>query len=343
MLQPKAYLGLAVLFFAGTGAVNATETSAYFISAKSGMINYVEGKPTVSNLEISQPREIVARHQLVKGDVLQTEADQRVEMLLNPGTYLRVAENSRVRVVATGFEDMRFSLERGTAILESLSLRRKVHQLHILTPSGDLRVLKKGLYRFEVGAAGEVRVTVHSGKLRWMREQAKIAVLKSGKSFDLNRSAKRRLHFAKVGKEPFDDIDLWSRERAVALIAANAKIPSWMSRSALSRYGLRSNGGWIYDPFSRMFTFIPFHTLLRSPYGLAYGNYCPTWRSYGPVYASRGYGGSSLSNAGSTSYTPATTSVHRSSAVTSTSTSSISAGSGAQQSRGAASSGIRGR
>lgn len=342
MLQPIVTLGLVVLLLAGAGAVNATEPSAYFISAKSGMINYVEGKPTVSNLELSDVRQVAPRRQLVEGDVLQTEADQRVEMLLNPGTYLRVAENSRVRVVATGFDDMRYSLEQGTAILESLSLRRKVHQLHVLTPSGDLRVLKKGLYRFDVGAAGEVRVTVHDGKLRWMREQTRIAVLKSRKSFDLNRSAKRRLHFAKVGKEPVDEIDFWSRKRAVALIAANAKIPSWMSRSALSRYGLRSNGGWVYDPFSRMYTFIPFHSLLRSPYGLAYGNYCPTWRSYGPVYASRGYGGSSLSNAGSTSYTPATTSVHRSSAATSTS-SSIAAGSAAQQSRGAASSGIRGR
>ena len=342
MLQPIVYLGLVVLLFANAGAVNATETSAYFISAKSGMINYVEGKPTVSNLELSDARQVLPRHQLVEGDVLQTEADQRVEMLLNPGTYLRVAENSRVRVVATGFEDMRFALERGTAILESLSLRRKVHQLHILTPSGDLRVLKKGLYRFEVGDAGEVRVAVHTGKLRWMRGETKVAALKSGKVFDLNRSAKRRLRYAKVEKEPFDDIDRWSRKRAVALIAANAKIPSWMSRSALSRYGLRSNGGWVFDPFSRMYTFIPFHYLLRSPYGLAYGNYCPTWRSYGPVYASRGYGGSSLSNSGSTGYTPATTSVHRSSAATSTS-SSISAGSAAQQSRSSASSSIRGR
>ncbi len=342
MLQPTVILGLVVVLFAGAGVVNATETSAYFISAKSGMINYVEGKPTVSNLELSDVRQVAPRHQLVEGDVLQTESGERVEMLLNPGTYLRVAENSRVRIVATGFEDMRFSLEQGTAILESLSLRRKVHRLHILTPSGDLRVLKKGLYRFEVGAAGEVRVTVHKGKLKWLREQTRIAVLKSGKSFDLNRSAKRRLHFAKVGKEPVDDIDLWSRERAVSLIAANSKIPSWMSRSALSRYGLRSNGGWVYDTFSRMYTFIPFHTLLRSPYGLAYGNYCPTWRSYGPVYASRGYGGSSLSSAGATSYTPATTSVHRSSAATSTS-SSVAAGSAAQQSRGAASSSIRGR
>ncbi|MXZ36284.1 MAG: hypothetical protein F4Z21_13980 [Acidobacteria bacterium] len=203
-------------------------------------------------------------------------------------------------------------------------------------------MLKKGLYRFDVGAAGEVRVTVYKGKLKWLQEQTKIAVLKSGKSFDLHRSAKRRLRFTKVGEESFDETDLWSRKRAVALIAANAKIPSWMSRSALSRYGLRANGGWIYDPFSRMYTFIPFHSLLRSPYGLSYGNFCPTWRSYGPVYASRGYGGSSLSNSGASSYTPATTSVHRSSAATSTS-SSISAGSAAQQSRGAASSSIRGR
>lgn len=342
MLKPKGCVWLVVLLFADVGAANATETAAYFISAKSGMVNYVEGKPTVSNLESSDPRQVAPRQQLAKGEVLQTGADQRVEMLLNPGTYLRVAENSRVRVVATAFEDMRFSLEKGTAILESLSLRRKVHQLQILTPSGDLRVLKKGLYRFEVGTAGEVRVTVYRGKLRWIQDQTRVAVLKSGKAFNLNRSAKGRLHFSKVGEGPFDEIDRWSRKRAVALIAANAKIPSWMSRSALSRYGMRSAGGWVYDPFSRMYTFIPFHYLLKSPYGLAYGNYCPTWRSYGPVYASRGYGGSGLSSAGATTYTPATTSVHRSSAATSTS-SRTSAGSGAQQSRAAASSSIRGR
>lgn len=341
MLQPKAYLGLVVLLFAHIGAVNATETAAYFISAKSGMINYVEGEPTVSSAEFSQPRQVAPRHQLVEGDVLETAGDQRVEMLLNPGTYLRVAEDSRVRVLATAFDDMRFALEKGTAILESLSLRRKVHRLQILTPTGDLRVLKKGLYRFEVDAGGQVQVTVFSGKLRWTRDEIKIANLKSGKTFDLNQSARGRLRFSKVGKDYFDDIDRWSRKRAVALIAANSKIPSWMSRSALSKYGLRSAGGWVYDPFSRMHTFIPFHYLLRSPYGLAYGNYCPTWRSYGPVYASRGYGGSGLGSSGST-YTPATTSVHRSSAATSTS-SSIAAGSGAQQGRAAASSSIRGR
>jgi hypothetical protein len=108
MLQPKGYVWLLFVLFADIGALNATETAAYFISAKSGMINYVEGKPTVSNHELSVPSQVMPRQQLVKGDVLQTGPDQRVEMLLNPGTYLRVAENSRVRVVATDFDDMRF-------------------------------------------------------------------------------------------------------------------------------------------------------------------------------------------------------------------------------------------
>ena len=200
MLQPKAYLGLAVLLLANIGVGNATETSAYFISAKSGMINYVEGKPTVSNPEFSDLRQVVPRHQLVQGDVLQTDGEQRVEMLLNPGTYLRVAENSRVRVLATPFDDMRFSLEQGVAILESLSLRRKVHRLRILTPSGDLRVLKKGLYRFEVDATGEVRVTVFNGKLRWIKDEIKIAGLKSGKTFNLSRSAKRKVALQQGGE-----------------------------------------------------------------------------------------------------------------------------------------------
>jgi hypothetical protein len=108
MLQPKGYVWLLLLMFADIGALNATDTAAYFISAKSGMINYVEGKPTVSNHELSVPSQVMPRQQLVKGDVLQTGPDQRVEMLLNPGTYLRVAENSRVRVVATALDDMRF-------------------------------------------------------------------------------------------------------------------------------------------------------------------------------------------------------------------------------------------
>ena len=200
-------------------------------------------------------------------------------------------------------------------------------------------MLKKGLYRFEVDVAGQVQVFVFRGKLRWIQDRTRIADLKSGKVFDLNRSAKGQLHFSKVGKDPFDEIDRWSRNRAVALISANAKIPSWMSRSALSRYGRRSAGGWVYDPFSQMHTFIPFHFLLKSPYGLAYGNYCPTWRSY----ASGGYRRSSLSMTGTNpGWSASTTSAHRSSASTTTS-STVSAGSGAQQSRAAASSSIRGR
>ncbi len=326
-----------LLLLVNIGPAGAADAGSYFVSAKAGMINYVEGRPTVSQGELSDPSRLSPRHHLDEGDLLQTAADERVEILFNPGTYLRVGENSRVRVLATGFEDMRFALDQGSAILESLSLRRKVHRLLIMTPVADLKVLKKGLYRFEVDAVGQVQVAVFRGKLRWVQGRTRIATLKSGRIFDLNRSGKEQLYFSRVGKNPFDGLDQWSRERAQTLIGANAKVPTWVTRSALSRYGRRATGGWVYEPLSRMYTFVPFHYRLSSPYGFIYRNFSPTWRTYG-------YGGSPTPSrsvrGGNSGWSPSTTSRQRSSPA---SRRASATGQRSQQSRSSARSSTRRR
>ncbi len=341
MLQPKRQVWVFLLLLVNMGPVSAKDAGSYFISAKAGMINYVEGRPKVSHGEIPELSRVFPRHQLVEGDLLQTGEDERVEILFNPGTYLRVAENSRVRVLTTGFQDMRFALEKGTAILELLSLRRKVHRLLIVTPVADLKVLKKGLYRFEVDTAGQVQVFVFRGKLRWVQGQTKIADLKSGRVFDLNRSDKEQLYSSKVRKDSLDGLDRWSRERALTLIVANAKVPARVTRSVLSRYGRRATGGWVYEPLSQMYTFVPFHYRLSSPYGFTYRNFCPTWRTYV-------HGGSSSStgsiSGGSSGWSRSTTSRQRSSVYRSSPRPNASAtGQRSQQNRSSARSAIRRR
>ena len=145
MLQPKGYVWLLLLMFANIGAVNATETGAYFISAKSGMINYVEGKPTVSKSRTLRCKAgSCPGSNSSRGMCCRRGRTSGWKCCSTRGPTCGWRKNSRVRVVATAFDDMRFSLEKGTAILESLSLRRKVHRLLIVTPSGDLGVLKKG-------------------------------------------------------------------------------------------------------------------------------------------------------------------------------------------------------
>src|SRR5579862_8166574 len=65
--------------------------------ARPGSINYVEGKASVGTqvLGPSSPGSI----ELEKGQTLTTE-DGKVEVLLTPGVFLRVADNSAVRMVS---------------------------------------------------------------------------------------------------------------------------------------------------------------------------------------------------------------------------------------------------
>ncbi|PYV87454.1 MAG: hypothetical protein DMG05_17620, partial [Acidobacteria bacterium] len=141
----------------------AQDVSQNFISAKSGMVNYVEGKPIVFTSDNQQGSKVSARDQLKSGDRLQTEENDRVEILLNPGSYLRVAANSEIRILQTSFDDMHFGMTRGVAILESAAFDKKVHSIKISTPSGDLQILANGLYRFEVSPDQPVEVSVYSG------------------------------------------------------------------------------------------------------------------------------------------------------------------------------------
>ena len=86
----------------------AQDPSQHFISAKSGMVNYVEGKPLVFTSDNEAGSKVSARDQLKSGDRLQTQENDRVEVLLNPGSYLRVAANSEIHILQTAFDDTHF-------------------------------------------------------------------------------------------------------------------------------------------------------------------------------------------------------------------------------------------
>src|SRR5215831_21409398 len=149
----------------------SSNVSAQIISAKPGMVNYVEGKPLVFGDDPAEGTGLVARNQLTAGQSVQTNEGDRAEILLSPGSYLRVAGNSRLDIVKAEFDDMQFRLIRGTAILESASFDKKVHALKVYTPAGEVRVLEKGLYRFQVIPDREAEVFVYSGKAEWLKDE----------------------------------------------------------------------------------------------------------------------------------------------------------------------------
>ena len=300
-MNPKT-ISVFFLFFLGYSASQllGNDPSFHFIGAQAGLVNHVDGNPVVFTADQSVSTPLLSRAMIQPMSRIETGQNDRVEILLNPGSYLRIAENSIVRVNETKLDDVRVALDKGTLIVESGVFDKKVHSLVIGTAAGDIAIQKEGLYRFEADPQRpKVEVMVRRGKAQWLPEGRPQMALKSGKRFELPvRSGTDEFQVAKISKEQVDPLDQWSMRRAQYLVAASNRASSWASDSWYSSYYQRGfRGGWFFDPFFQMFTFIPFGSSYYSPYGFSYLGYNP-YRFYRGGYGGGG-GTSAPGNTGS--------------------------------------------
>ncbi len=309
-----------IIWIAAIGLIKvgiSQDISRHFISVKSGMVNYVEGNPAVIKPGKNIQKTLTVRQQLASGDVVKSHELDRLELLMNPGSYLRLSGKAVLEVNGTDFETMRYSLKEGKAILESITFNKKLHSLWINTSAGELHLMEEGLYRIEALPDSGVQVVIYSGKLGLFQDQKQMTTLKKGKKYFLRENASRPMEMASLDKNEMDSFDLWSKTRDEYLVAANSRIPSWMRSTVYSTYGSGFRGGWIFNPIYGAFTFLPYDYYFSSPYGFRYFNYDPYFRtSY-----NGGGGGNNGGSAGNGSYTPSSAAV----AARSSATSSVSA------------------
>src|SRR5712692_2015403 len=100
MNRLQAVLSATVLLaFSGSAAFAQS-----VISAHSGLIHYVEGQVLLD----SKPVEVkIATFPEMKENMELRTADGRAEVLLSPGAFLRLGENSAIRMVSNKLTDSR--------------------------------------------------------------------------------------------------------------------------------------------------------------------------------------------------------------------------------------------
>ncbi len=231
------------------------------------LLNSFWGRPPRYSLAGSDRWLLTAGHKLKAGGELRTLENGRAELLLNPGSYLRLAESSLVRFIRTGYATMKFEILQGEVILESAAFNPAIHSLSIATPAGDFQVAAKGLYRLRLEP--RLRVSVYKGALEWMGNSRKRRRLEAGRSYRVE-AATSGLHSGKLRKK--DDLNQWSKKRAQQLTRSNSRLSARLRRSAYPSFGYQNRGGWVLGSRSQGFTFVPFDSKPKSPYGFRYGN-----------------------------------------------------------------------
>ncbi|MFN8003924.1 MAG: FecR family protein [Acidobacteriota bacterium] len=281
-----ASLALALL-------LSVAAQAQHLISSKAGFINRADGKVFIlrHDSEEGEKGRASLGTQMRDGDRIFTDVNSRAELLLNPGSYLRLNENSAVRAISTNLTEVRFELLKGSANIEVGELDKKT-PIEIVTPNGTVTIAKEGLHRID--AKGSVTlVAVRQGELfiGSRSDLANKSAVKVGRGKVAQLTGTPKPELAKLDKDAADDFDRWCFDRANTLMAANG--------SALRRSRAISpmTFGWLYDPFYNCYTFIPSRGIFYSPYGFGffrsyrdYAYYWPYGYGYWGYYPGGGWG-----------------------------------------------------
>lgn len=274
-VQRLATLSVLLLLTLAIDGV-AQNREKFVISAKAGGINAVSGQASVHAKGESEWQQLMVTDDLNAGDRVKTAFDGRIEILLNPGSYLRVGGNSEVELSDNSLENLEVRLLRGTAIVEATGGDGIELNINISTPHTKLAIVRHGLYRLNViPSDNTTELIVRKGRVVLGDSQTKV---KAGNKviFVGPNVSVAKLTDEEKKKKKTDEMEVWSKDRAETLAKANQRITGRMMTSAFSSwtgfgtYSFRASGLWFYNPRSHCYTFLPFNFGWGSPYGGTY-------------------------------------------------------------------------
>lgn len=247
----------------------------YLISASAGRVNHTEGLVSVARPGGAGGM-LLRGDQLRPGEKVQSSDDAKAEILLNPGSYVRLGGGSEFEFLNTSMDDLRIKLFKGSAVLEVFATNE--FRVSIFTPKTRVTIVDSGVYRFDLNAGGDGMLSVVEG--RAVIGENLIRVVKKG---EMGTLSGRNITVSKFDRDKRDDLAEWSRSRSKELAKSASSLKNgnvgtalgnaftssaWRNLGAASGFGV-----WIFDPRFGRFCFLPYDYYFRSPYGWEYGSW----------------------------------------------------------------------
>lgn len=269
----RCILGVA-LTAAATSFVASAQS---VISAKSGLIHYVEGRVYLGD-ELVESK--FGNFPDIKENGQVRTEDGRAEVLLTPGVFLRLGENSAIRMVTNRLIDTRLEFLSGSILVEADDLP-KDNGVTIVYKDYSIKLQQKGVYRFDSEPA--VLRVYDGGVIADLSGKAE--EIKQGRMLPMDGELKT----AKFDKDKETDaLYRWSRRRSEYLAMANVSA----AKSVRDSGTFWQSSSWYFNPYFNMYSFVPGRGAYYNPFGFALWSPFTVYDYlYSPGYYYTGYGG----------------------------------------------------
>ncbi len=262
-MKIQRYLTLALALIPG---------SLFARTAIPGTLNYVEGQVSVDGRTVTTQQDGTAA---LKANQTLTTGAGKAEILLSPGSFVRVGSNSAIRMVAPNLADPRLEITRGEAMVE-VDYKPKSARMNVIEHGADAAILKEGLYRFNADAE---LVAVLDGKVS-VDENGRTKEFGKGKEVQLNTE---NLKPQKFDRKAQDELYQWSSVRASYLAQANEASARtvYLDGGWGADWGMGWGPGWFWNPYYSTYSWMPGDGFFWSPFG--YPFYSPGYVIYAPT------------------------------------------------------------
>jgi hypothetical protein len=246
-------------------------------------VNYVEGAAYINGTPVNE-KDLKTTF-LNANDVLSTDLG-KAEVLLAPGIFLRLGDNTKVRMVSPSLVATQIEIMSGEAMVEATGLV-KGSSLQVISHGASATIDKNGLYRFLADDPPSVAVL-----------DGKASVSFSDKTVDLKKGRQvilaENLRPEKFDAKKEDELYAWSNVRSEYDAAASYRVARSAQMGLLgSAYtpglGGLAGPGWFWDSAFSSWAWLPGAGAFYSPFG--YGFYSPALVGYAPVIAAPVYRG----------------------------------------------------
>jgi hypothetical protein len=238
-------------------------------AARPGSINYVEGQAALGTISgtVTLDASSVGTLEMERDQSVTTQAG-KVEILLTPGVFLRLADNSSVKMISPDLAKTELQLDKGRALVEVIDIRKE-NDIEIDLNGANTKLLKPGLYDFDA-VRNEVRVFHGAAEVAFEGKAFE------GKNVKLEGSQKLALAGERLKAQHFDPRPLedefyrWNGLRSGYLSEASVSAGQGYVREQVAW----SQTGWYWNPWFGVYTFLPVNGVYYGPFG---------WGFYSPI------------------------------------------------------------